>query len=85
MVFTGEWRPENWERIRREIAQLPTEWSMSKPSLSAGEQIAERTAEVLMEAIIAELGKTPSWVKGIGIMEKETGDANAQSQDAEPN
>jgi len=40
----SNWRPENWERTRGELANMPNVWSPGGPNLTHTEQIVEATA-----------------------------------------
>lgn len=44
-----DWRPENWEQIRRELAGTPNSWSPAGPNLTLAEQIVEATASKILE------------------------------------
>ena len=46
-----DWRPKNWEQIRKELAAQPMVWSPSGPNLSPGEQIVEATASRILEEV----------------------------------
>lgn len=52
-----DWRPDNWEQIRRELANTPNVWSPAGPNLTHIEQIVEATASRILEAHEASLVK----------------------------
>jgi len=53
-----DWRPKNWEQIRKELATQPMVWSPSGPNLGPGEQIVEATASRILEEMEVEYVNT---------------------------
>jgi len=51
------WRPENWEQMRLEIATAPYVWSASKKNLSQYEQMIELAADKILEEWGKEMDK----------------------------
>jgi len=52
MEINGDWRPEDWKRMRAMLANKPAVWSPSKPSISPVEQIIEAAASLILEEFI---------------------------------
>jgi len=50
-----DWRPENWEQIRRELAAVPFVWSPAGPNLSSSEQLIEATASRILEEYLKSM------------------------------